>query len=92
MDITFKLPTPFISAQRLSERTVLVICLIRIAEIFYLIHCFTFFVLGQTGSALKNKTLSLELITAVADGGPISPELSIKHDGWSLIKKTLKIN
>jgi len=41
---------------------------------------------------LKNKTLSLELITAVSDSDPISQELSIKHEGWSLIKKTLKIN
>jgi len=37
---------------------------------------------------LKNKTLRLELITAGSDGDPISQELSIQHDGWSLIKKT----
>jgi len=68
-----------------------VIRLNRIAGIFYIIQCFTFPFWATTFSVLKNKTLGLELITVVSDGDPISQELSIKHDGWSSIKK-LRIN
>jgi len=36
----------------------------------------------KTGSVVKNKTLHLQLITAVSDCDPISQELSTKHDSW----------
>jgi hypothetical protein len=48
----------------------------------------TFSFWAKTGSVVKNKTLRLQLITALSDGDPISQELSIKHDVWSLIKNS----